>query len=72
MQENSETFYHKLPNGVRVVVRRTDSPVVYVGVMVGAGTRDELPAENGMAHYIEHCVFKGTERHTARQIITPT
>ena len=56
MQENSETFYHNLPNGVRVVVRRTDSPVVYVGVMVGAGTRDEQPAENGMAHYIEHCV----------------
>ena len=69
MQENTETFYHNLPNGVRVVVRRTDSPVVYVGVMVGAGTRNELPTENGMAHYIEHCVFKGTERHTARQII---
>ena len=69
MQENSETFYHNLPNGVRVVVRRTDSPVLYVGVMVGAGTRDEQPAENGMAHYIEHCVFKGTEKHTARQII---
>ncbi|MGM9811094.1 MAG: M16 family metallopeptidase, partial [Paludibacteraceae bacterium] len=69
MQENSETFYHNLPNGVRVVVRKTDSPVVYVGVMVGAGTRDEQPAENGMAHYIEHCVFKGTEKHTARQII---
>ncbi|MGN0235118.1 MAG: M16 family metallopeptidase [Paludibacteraceae bacterium] len=69
MQENSETFYHNLPNGARVVVRRTDSPVVYVGVMVGAGTRDEQPAENGMAHYIEHCVFKGTEKHTARQII---
>ena len=37
--------------------------------MVGAGTRDEQPAENGMAHYIEHCVFKGTNHHSARQII---
>ena len=37
--------------------------------MVGAGTRDELPEENGMAHYIEHCVFKGTAHHSARQII---
>ena len=37
--------------------------------MVGAGTRDELPEENGMAHYIEHCVFKGTEHHSARAII---
>ncbi len=37
--------------------------------MVGAGTRHELPEINGMAHYIEHCVFKGTEHHSARQII---
>ena len=43
--------------------------MVYVGVMVGAGTRDEAPEENGMAHYIEHCVFKGTAHHSARQII---
>ncbi|MBR2285723.1 MAG: insulinase family protein [Paludibacteraceae bacterium] len=49
--------------------RWTPSPVAYVGVMVGAGTRDELPEENGMAHYIEHCVFKGTTRHSARAII---
>ena len=43
--------------------------MAYIGVMVGAGTRDELPEENGMAHYIEHCVFKGTAHHSARQII---
>ena len=69
MQENSQTFYHILPNGVKIVHRWTPSPVVYVGVMVGAGTRDEAPEENGMAHYIEHCVFKGTTHHSARQII---
>jgi predicted Zn-dependent peptidase len=69
MQENSQTFYHILPNGVKIVHRWTPSPVAYVGVMVGAGTRDELPEENGMAHYIEHCVFKGTAHHSARQII---
>ena len=69
MQTMNQTFYHTLPNGIRVVHRRTPSAVVYVGVMVGTGTRDEQPAENGMAHYIEHCVFKGTARHTARQII---
>ena len=49
--------------------RKTSSPVVYVGIMVGAGTRHEQANENGMAHYIEHCVFKGTEHYTARQII---
>ena len=69
MQENSQTFYHILPNGIKIVHRQTPSPVAYVGVMVGAGTRDELPEENGMAHYIEHCVFKGTAHHSARQII---
>ena len=64
-----ETFYHNLPNGVQIVHRLTSSPVVYVGIMIGAGTRHEQPEENGMAHYIEHCVFKGTEHYTARQII---
>jgi predicted Zn-dependent peptidase len=64
-----ETFYHNLPNGVQIVHRKTLSPVVYVGLMIGAGTRHELPNENGMAHYIEHCLFKGTEHYTARQII---
>lgn len=65
----NETFYHNLPNGVQIVHRKTSSPVVYVGLMVGAGTRHEAANENGMAHYIEHCVFKGTEHYTARQII---
>ena len=69
MQVNSQTFYHILPNGVKIVHRQTPSPVAYVGVMVGAGTRDEASEENGMAHYIEHCVFKGTAHHSARQII---
>ena len=69
MQENSQTFYHILANGIKIVHRWTPSPVAYVGVMVGAGTRDEKPEENGMAHYIEHCVFKGTAHHSARHII---
>ena len=65
----SDTFYHNLPNGLQIVHRKTPSPVVYVGLMIGAGTRHEQPNENGMAHYIEHCLFKGTEHYTARQII---
>ena len=65
----SETFYHNLSNGVQIVHRTTHSPVVYVGMMVGAGTRHEAPNENGMAHYIEHCVFKGTQHYTARHLI---
>ena len=64
-----DTFYYILPNGVQIVHRKTYSPVVYVGLMIGAGTRHEQANENGMAHYIEHCVFKGTEHYNARQII---
>lgn len=70
MQIKEQTFYKILPNGVKIVLRQTDSAVAYVGIMVGAGTRDEVPEVNGMAHYIEHCVFKGTERRTAREIIS--
>ncbi len=70
MQENKQFFYHTLPNNIKIVHCRTQSAVAYVGVMIGAGTRDERPEENGMAHYIEHCVFKGTVFHSARQIIS--
>lgn len=70
MQENTQFFYHILPNNIKIVHCRTQSAVAYVGVMIGAGTRDEHPEENGMAHYIEHCVFKGTVFHSARQIIS--
>lgn len=45
------------------------SEVAYVGVMVGVGTRDEQPPLNGLAHYIEHTVFKGAGNLSARQII---
>lgn len=65
----NETTYHTLKNGVQIVHRMVDSPVVYIGIMVGAGTRHERAEENGIAHYIEHCVFKGTEHYSARQII---
>ncbi len=63
------TYYHTLPNGIRIVHRQTESPVAYLGIMIGAGTRDEDPKQNGMAHYIEHTVFKGTQHRSARQII---
>ncbi len=66
---SNNTSYHTLPNGLQVVHRLTTSPVIYMGIMVGTGTRYEQPQENGMAHYIEHCVFKGTQHYTARQII---
>ena len=47
---------------------RTD--VVYLGIAVDAGTRHELPSESGMAHFTEHMSFKGTQRRSARQVIS--
>lgn len=63
------TYYHCLSNGVRIVFRPNLSGIVYCGIAVGAGSRDEDSASHGMAHFIEHTLFKGTTRRTARQII---
>src|SRR5690348_5467732 len=60
---------HKLPNGL-VVITETMSHVrsVSVGVWVRNGSRREIPEENGLAHFMEHMVFKGTERRSAEAI----
>jgi predicted Zn-dependent peptidase len=58
-----------LPNGV-VVITETMQHVrsVSVGIWVRNGSRREVPSENGLAHFLEHMVFKGTERRTAEDI----
>lgn len=58
-----------MPNGLKIVHRTTPSEVAYIGIMIGAGTRDEVSELNGLAHYVEHTVFKGAGKRTARQII---
>ena len=60
---------HVLGNGLRVIHLVSASPVVYCGYAVGAGTRDELPGEEGLAHFCEHTTFKGTARRTSLQIL---
>ena len=58
-----------LPNGLRVATDRMPSvESVSLGVWVRAGTRYELPQVNGVAHLLEHMVFKGTKRRSAREI----
>jgi predicted Zn-dependent peptidase len=58
-----------LPNGLRVVTDRMPTvESVSLGVWVRAGTRYERPQVNGVAHLLEHMVFKGTERRSAREI----
>lgn len=58
-----------LENGLRMIHLPSTSPVVYCGFEVAAGTRDELPSEEGMAHFCEHTTFKGTRHRTAMQIL---
>lgn len=58
-----------LPNGVRVLAERLDSVrSVSVGIWVGNGSRFEPAAVNGISHFIEHMIFKGTEKRTAQHI----
>jgi predicted Zn-dependent peptidase len=59
-----------LPCGLRIVCAPGQTDVVYLGIAVGAGTRHELPNESGMAHFTEHMSFKGTQRRSARQVIS--
>ncbi|MCS7242039.1 M16 family metallopeptidase [Candidatus Caldatribacterium sp.] len=49
-----------LPCGARVIFRRMDSPLVAVNLWVRAGVRNEAPEKNGISHFFEHMVFKGT------------
>ncbi|MDD2364936.1 MAG: pitrilysin family protein [Desulfuromonadaceae bacterium] len=58
-----------LDNGVRIVTQKIDyMHTVTTGIWVANGTRHEAPADNGVAHFIEHLLFKGTKRRTAHQI----
>ncbi len=58
-----------LSNGIKVAHRRIDSPVAYCCLMVNAGTRDESEQEHGLAHFIEHMMFKGTAKRRAHHIL---
>ena len=58
-----------LGNGLRIIHLPSYSQVVYCGIAVKAGTRHELPGEEGLAHFCEHLSFKGTEQRSAVQII---
>ena len=58
-----------LPNGLRVIHMPAASPVVYLGIGINAGSRQEGPGEDGLAHFCEHTTFKGTQRRSALQIL---
>jgi len=60
---------HTLSNGLRVIHLPSDSQVVYCGLEIAAGTRNERPGEEGLAHFCEHVTFKGTARRRAWHIL---
>ena len=60
----------ELSNGLRVIHRQTDGEVGHCGIVVNAGSRDELEHQQGLAHFIEHCIFKGTEKRKTYHILS--
>jgi predicted Zn-dependent peptidase len=59
-----------LNNGIRVIFMQVNSTVAHCGLFINAGSRDEFEHEQGIAHYIEHCVFKGTQHRKAFHVLT--
>ena len=62
-----------LPNGLLVLTESMDHMrSVSIGVWIATGSRDEQPEENGLSHFVEHMVFKGTTNRSAKQIARET
>lgn len=65
MQYNTAT----LNNGLRIIHLPNTSKIAYCGYQIKAGTRNEKPGDEGLAHFCEHVTFKGTQTHTSTAII---
>jgi predicted Zn-dependent peptidase len=65
----SRNMTHSLSNGLRIIYRPTLSSVSYCGFAINAGTRDEAPHQLGLAHFVEHMLFKGTKKRKAWHIL---
>lgn len=60
---------HRFENGLRLIQIPSPTNVAYCGISIDVGTRDEEVGEEGMAHFCEHMMFKGTEKRKAWHII---
>jgi len=67
---DTDFLTHTLKNGIRIIHHQTQSPVGHLGVLINAGSRDEEEDEHGLAHFIEHSVFKGTKKRKAYHVIS--
>jgi predicted Zn-dependent peptidase len=63
-------FTHKLTNGLKLIHLPVESEVAHCGLIINAGSRDEQEDEQGIAHFIEHLMFKGTKKRKAFHILS--
>ena len=61
---------HQLANGIRIIHHPSSSPVAHCGIMVNVGSRDERTDEQGISHFIEHALFKGTKKRKPFHILS--
>ena len=59
----------QLKNGIKLIHKEISSPISHFGILVNAGTRDEDENKMGIAHFVEHTIFKGTRKRSAHQVI---
>jgi predicted Zn-dependent peptidase len=60
---------HLYPNGIRLLYLENQGEISHCGLMIGSGSRDEQKGKEGLAHFIEHVLFKGTKKRSAYQVL---
>lgn len=65
-----EYLRHTLPNGIRIIHKVVSQQVAHCALMINTGSRDETKKEQGLAHFIEHTIFKGTQRRKSFHILS--
>ncbi len=70
MPEESIISEYILPNGIKILHKHRPGAIAHISLMVNTGMRDELPNENGLAHFVEHMLFKGTKKRKAYHVLS--
>lgn len=65
-----EVQYFTLQNGIRIIHRYNTREIAHCGLIINAGSRDETESQNGIAHFIEHVIFKGTTKRKAYHVLS--
>ena len=65
-----ELLLHTIDNGIRLVHHRIPGLVAHCGIIINTGSRDETDHEHGVAHFIEHMLFKGTRKRKPYHILS--